>query len=226
MSKPKLNTFIQVFGNLKQKIIWNFEDETEIDQLPPNVMVQKWLPQNDILAHKNVILFITHGGINGNQGGIFNGVPMLLIPLYGEQYRNSIKSVVSGYAQMLQYADVTVSSLTEKITEMLSDQQFEKCAKEVSKLFRDNSMSSTTDETMQWIKHAAKHKGAAHFKSKTTSDAPCYIDLNLDILGALFFVIVVVVKIITTLLKIFNYNENSIDDNDHDVNMGKKIKFN
>lgn len=228
MTKPKLSTFIQVFGGLKQRVLWKYEDETIADQLPANVMVQKWLPQNDVLAHKNVILFITHGGIIGNQDGIYNGVPMLMIPLYGDQYRSSIKSVVSGYAQMLQYADVTVNSLSEKIAEMLSDKEFEKRAREMSQLFRVNSKASTADESMYWIKHVARHNASAHAKSKTINEQPWYIDLNLDILGALFFVIVVVVKIITTLLKMFNYNENSIDHvcNDHDTKIRNKTKFN
>lgn len=40
---------LDVFGNLKQKVLWKFEDET-IGKLPSNVMVRKWLPQQDILG--------------------------------------------------------------------------------------------------------------------------------------------------------------------------------
>lgn len=84
MPADKLKAFIESFRRVKQKVLWKFEDET-ITNLPPNVMVRKWLPQSDILAHKNIVLFITHGGVFGNQEGIYRGVPMLMIPFYGDQ---------------------------------------------------------------------------------------------------------------------------------------------
>lgn len=60
LPKEKMDAFLNVFRTLKQRIIWKFEDETY--KVPPNVFIGKWLPQSDILAHPNMVLFITHGG--------------------------------------------------------------------------------------------------------------------------------------------------------------------
>lgn len=60
MPQEKIQIFLDGFAKLKQRVIWKFEDETI--KTPPNVLVKKWLPQSDILAHKNVVLFLTHGG--------------------------------------------------------------------------------------------------------------------------------------------------------------------
>lgn len=57
----KVNAFIEAFRRLKQKVLWKFEEGT-IPNMPSNVMIRKWLPQNEILAHTNVVLFLTHGG--------------------------------------------------------------------------------------------------------------------------------------------------------------------
>lgn len=60
MPTEKIAILLQSLGKLRQRVIWKFEDETIAT--PPNVLVKKWLPQSDILAHPNVCLFITHGG--------------------------------------------------------------------------------------------------------------------------------------------------------------------
>lgn len=84
MPPDMLRLFLRVFGSLKQRVLWKFEDES-IGQLPPNVMIRKWLPQADILAHRNVKVFITHGGLFGTQEGVHYAVPMLGIPFYCDQ---------------------------------------------------------------------------------------------------------------------------------------------
>lgn len=86
MPPEMLSLFLRVFGSLQQRVVWKFEDES-IGQLPGNVMVRKWLPQADILAHRHVKVFITHGGLFGTQEGVHYAVPMLGIPFYCDQVR-------------------------------------------------------------------------------------------------------------------------------------------
>lgn len=62
LPEEKIDALTNVFGKIKQNVIWKFEDESF--KVPPNVKIGKWLPQSDILAHPNVVLFITHGGRN------------------------------------------------------------------------------------------------------------------------------------------------------------------
>lgn len=65
MPEETRKTFLRVFSKLKQKVIWKWEVDTMSD-LPPNVKVSKWLPQQDILAHPKIKLFMTHGGSEKN----------------------------------------------------------------------------------------------------------------------------------------------------------------
>jgi len=42
--------FVNVFSRLKQNVLWKYEDESMPD-LPKNVKLGKWLPQQDILGN-------------------------------------------------------------------------------------------------------------------------------------------------------------------------------
>lgn len=87
MPIEQLSSFIRIFNEFsKFRVLWKWEDE-DISKLPKNVMVKPWLPQSDILAHPNVKLFITHGGLMGTQEGVYRGVPMLGIPIFCDQVR-------------------------------------------------------------------------------------------------------------------------------------------
>jgi glucuronosyltransferase len=49
MPEEYRKVFVNVFSRLKQRVIWKWETETMPD-LPPNVKLSKWLPQQDILG--------------------------------------------------------------------------------------------------------------------------------------------------------------------------------
>jgi glucuronosyltransferase len=62
-------------------------------------------------AHPNVKLFITHGGLLGTQEALWRGVPLLGIPVYGDQHLNMRKAVNSGYGILLELDNITTDSV-------------------------------------------------------------------------------------------------------------------
>lgn len=117
---------------------------------------------------------------------------------------------------MLKFPDVSTRNLTEKLNLMLNNKQYGLRAKEKSLLFRDNPISPL-DESMHWIEYVARHQGASHLHS-SGADMPWFIHLHLDILGALFIVIFIVVKVIMMLCRMVN----SIDSQTHSTSSTKK----
>ncbi|XP_017837392.1 UDP-glucuronosyltransferase 2B31 [Drosophila busckii] len=181
MPPEKTAQLLQAFGKLKQQVLWKYENDSM--QLPPNVMISKWMPQNDILAHPNVKVFMTHGGIFGTQEGIHWGVPMLCMPLYGDQHRNTIRSVRGGYARALVFSKLSVDSLVQNIEALIYEPQYKRNALEISQRFRDNAQHPL-DEASFWIEYVIRNRGAPYLKSKGAF-MPLYQYLLLDVLGCL-----------------------------------------
>ena len=76
MPEETRSALVDVFGRLKQRILWKWETE-QMDDKPPNVMLSKWLPQQDILAHPKLKLFVSHGGQSSCQESLCHQKPMV-----------------------------------------------------------------------------------------------------------------------------------------------------
>ncbi|XP_017073251.2 LOW QUALITY PROTEIN: UDP-glycosyltransferase UGT5 [Drosophila eugracilis] len=163
MPEEMLRLFLKVFGSLKQRILWKFEDES-IVQLPENVMVRKWLPQADILAHRNVKVFITHGGLFGTQEGVHYAVPMLGIPFYCDQHLNMNKAVLGGYAISLHFQSITEEILRDSLLQLLHNTTYKENVQRVSNIFRDREQEPRKT-AVYWIEYVIRHRGAPHLRS-------------------------------------------------------------
>uniref|UniRef100_A0AC35GEY4 UDP-glucuronosyltransferase n=1 Tax=Panagrolaimus sp. PS1159 TaxID=55785 RepID=A0AC35GEY4_9BILA len=136
MSSEMKKAFLEAFSQFPEiNFIWKYEkDEDQIAKEYKNVFTGKWLPQNDILDHPKLLAFISHGGMNSVMEGAAKGVPMICIPLFADQKRNSLMLQRRGMAIKLEKTHLTKEKIVETIKEIINNQKYSKNAKLISRM--------------------------------------------------------------------------------------------
>lgn len=186
-SSEKLESILRVFARLQQKIIWKWERDTIPRNKSSNVLMQKWVPQDDILAHPNTRLFISHCGLGGVTEALYHGVPILGIPFIYDQHMNAKKIAEEGWSVQLPYDNITDDTLSSAINTMLLNQTYSIKVKELSKLYRDRPQTAL-DTAIYWTEYVIRHRGAPHIQ--TPQVQMNFIQRNsVDVLGFLVFLV-------------------------------------
>ncbi|KAL7044777.1 hypothetical protein ACKWTF_002044 [Chironomus riparius] len=196
MPPEKYQAMIDAFSSLKQRIIWKWEDDKKF---PPNIYTSKWLPQAEILAHKNVKLMIGHGGIFGAQEAVYYGKPMIIYPFYGDQHLNGFKIEQSGIGILQSMDELSTESLLHAINHVIHNETFYKNIKIKSEIFKANQ-NSPLETALWWIEYVLIFNGAPHLQSPARN-LPWFRYLSLDIAFVIFGALYIIYDFIR---KLFN----------------------
>ncbi|CAB3377023.1 Hypothetical predicted protein [Cloeon dipterum] len=153
---------LEVFGSLKQKVLWKFEDD-DLPGKPKNVLINKWLSQQDVLGHNNMRAFITHGGRLSTQEASYHGVPLVVIPIFADQYKNGAKAINTGVGVSLEFLKFTKEKFAQAIQEVLNNPIYGENAQRYSSIARD-TLHTPLEEAIFWIEYVIRHKGAKHLR--------------------------------------------------------------
>jgi glucuronosyltransferase len=199
MPQKTVDMIVKAFAKLNMKVLWKFENSSF--EFSKNILTKSWLPQNDILAHENVKLFITHGGIAGIQEAIHHGVPMLVIPIFGDQFPNALKVESAKIGKYLNFHDITTARLLSDIKSIIGTPSYYTNIKRISEEFRYGGVNPL-DNAIFWIEHVAKFKKVEHLKPRDYSVA-WYEYAGLDMICIFYlvikFILYILIKIFTKL---------------------------
>ncbi|XP_030747029.1 UDP-glucuronosyltransferase 1-6-like isoform X1 [Sitophilus oryzae] len=156
------NVILKVLGSRKEKVLWKW-DEDQLENKPANVKISKWFPQQDILAHPNCKLFITHGGLLSTTETVTMGVPILAFPIFGDQKLNAKRAESLGFGKSLEFSSITEEELASTLNELLSNPKYKKNAKLRSQLLKDRPVKPI-ELADYWIKYVVKYGGAPHLR--------------------------------------------------------------
>lgn len=159
----KRQIFLNTFASLKQKVLWKFEDDDGMPEKPDNVYISEWFPQPSILAHRNVKVFITHGGWLSTTESVFYAKPILGMPMFGDQPTNVAKAVRQGIALSIDFGKLNEVELKQKLHELLNNPHYNQTIRNLSRRYRDQPMTPL-DTAVFWVEYVLRN-GGAHLRN-------------------------------------------------------------
>ena len=122
-----------------------------------------WIPQNDLLAHEKVRLFITHGGFNSMIETVYHAKPVINFPIIADQINIAAFVVNRGLGIRMYFNQFSVNSLMENIEEVIRNQKYAKRMQAASAIMRDEP-ATAAEKASNMINHVIKH-GDKHLKT-------------------------------------------------------------
>ncbi|XP_017152200.1 UDP-glucuronosyltransferase 1-7C-like [Drosophila miranda] len=222
INPDSVQKMFNVISKLKQKVIWKWDNLENTPGKSDNILYAKWLPQDDILAHPKIKLFITHAGKGGVTEAQYHGKPMLALPVFGDQPGNAVAMVTQGFGLSLSLLTLEEQSFRDTILEILENPKYKRAVKAFSSLYRDRPLSAR-QTLLYWVDYVIRHHGAAHLQSPVVHMG-FIAAYNLDIyalLLALLFIIYFISKLVFCALyrKLFSKKSKS-----HQKQKSKKQK--
>jgi len=118
LSAERRDAILKSFGKLKQRVLvkWN----AELPPNPPaNCRFEDWVPQQEVLAHPNLKVFVTHGGLLSTQESVYFGAAIVGMPVFGDQDMNMKMAVQKGFGQMVSFYNLKSEDLDAALQEVI-----------------------------------------------------------------------------------------------------------
>uniref|UniRef100_A0A336N5A6 UDP-glucuronosyltransferase n=1 Tax=Culicoides sonorensis TaxID=179676 RepID=A0A336N5A6_CULSO len=164
LSSEVRQTLLDAMSRLNYDILWKFENDT-IENLPKNVKIQKWFPQQDILAHRNIKAFVMQGGLQSIEEAINREVPLVVIPFFADQVSNAFKVVKMGCGVSISKNELKSDNLLNAINEVATKLKYKYQIKTIRNRILDTPLPPV-ETAVWWIEYAIRNRGAEHLKYK------------------------------------------------------------
>lgn len=152
VNKQFITTCIQAFTGTDFLVVLNIGKafKKEAFQVPDNIILCHFAPQLEVLSRTNV--FITHGGMNSVQEGIYFEVPLIVLPQVSDQFLVAQTVVNHKLGVWAKLKTITAKELLETTNRMYSDKQIKRNLQQMSKALKEaGGVEKTTDIINDWV---------------------------------------------------------------------------
>lgn len=191
MSMDKIKMFIDAFSELPQfGVLWKWDGDEMLEK-PTNVKTAKWFPQQDVLAHPKIKVFMYQGGLQSTEEAIKVQVPVIGIPFFADQDINIKKLVDVGAGISMEFNEINKELILRALNKVIYDPLYKHNMAKLSNITKDQP-ETAMERAVWWTEYVIRHKGAPHLRCAST-ELMWYQYLLLDVISFLTIISIVTV---------------------------------
>ena len=114
-----MRRLVDVLGRTRHRYVVSKGPQADQITLPPNMVGAQMLPQTRVIPQ--VDLVISHGGNNTTTEALHFGKPLIVLPLFWDQYENAQRIDELGFGVRLATYAFTDDELTDAVDRLLAD---------------------------------------------------------------------------------------------------------
>ncbi|CAI9172063.1 unnamed protein product [Rangifer tarandus platyrhynchus] len=194
LSEEKSNVIASALAQIPQKILWRYIGKKP-ETLGDNTRLYKWILRNDLLGHPKTRAFVSHCGTNGIYEAIYHGVPIVGIPMFGDQRVNIAHLKAKGAAVAVDLRRMTSADLLNALKAVINNPLYKENAMKLSRIHHDQPVKPL-DRAVFWVEFIMCHKGAKHLRP-AFRDLTWYQHHSLDVIGFLLACVATVAFLVT-----------------------------
>jgi MGT family glycosyltransferase len=143
----------KALGKTDHTVLMSIGEKTQVsdlgEEIPKNFIVKNYVPQTEVLKYTK--LFITHGGINSTNEGLYYGVPLIVIPQNADQPIIAQQVANIGAGIKLQMQNLSANQLHEEVNHVLDNPSFHKSVVKMRESFqRSGGFVQAVDEIFEF----------------------------------------------------------------------------
>jgi UDP:flavonoid glycosyltransferase YjiC (YdhE family) len=120
-------------GGLPVRVLFTIGAELPIESLgevPANVRVERFVPQDDVLPHARAVL--CHGGSGTVLGALAAGVPLVVVPMFADQPYNAERVAAVGAGVAIPHRDARPEGVRQALVRVLAEESFRASARKIA----------------------------------------------------------------------------------------------
>ena len=185
---------IEILIKLNLRVIVKVSKDFD-NAFPKSVLPLIWAPQKDLLRSGKVKLFISHCGNNGRVETIFYNVPVMCIPLFGDQSFNAEFIKLNGFGDSLMKEDIPIQARDLVSTMISNHESYREKMKKASDIV-ENEPGNVREKLIFYVEHVAKFKNVDYLVNQVIKQQTSVEIFNLDIILLVCFIVLSFVMLI------------------------------
>lgn len=120
------------------RVLWSIPKPQQccLPPLPPSFQIESFVPQQAVLSHPTIRVFVSHCGMNSINESLYFGKPILALPFLGDQYYNAARLLDLGVALKLNKKTIKSDEVRQKVDLLVKNPSYTDKANKMSAILK------------------------------------------------------------------------------------------